>query len=408
MRRQGVAALRASGEGDRDEEMGAIMTECFVERFEVDGAADGPLAGLTFAAKDLFDVAGRVTGAGNPDWARSHAPAQAHAAAVARLLEAGARLVGKTITDEISLGLLGVNAFDGTPLNPRAPDRVPGGSSSGSASAVAQGLCDTALGTDTGGSVRTPASFCGLYGMRPSHGRVPAEGMLPQAPASDTAGWFARHGEVFARVGAALIDEVPAAPPSGLTVATDAFDFAGPGVAEALAPALSRLAAIVGPAREDLLAPPGLAAWARAQRTLQLSEAWETFRPWVETEVPRFSFLVARTLMAGAATPMADLPPARLVRDEARGRLARLTRAGACVALPATPDPAPRRDLPLAAMDRARDRINAICALGGLTGHPVLVLPGGEVEGAPVGLAVIGARGADAALLALARAWEDA
>ena len=96
------------------------------------------------------------------------------------------------------------------------------------------------------------------------------------------------------------------------------------------------------------------------------------------------------------------------MRDEARGRLAHLTRGGACIALPATPDPAPKLGLPLSQMDRARDRINAICALGGLTGHPVLVLPGGEAEGAPVGLAVIGARGADASLLALAQIWEDA
>ena len=384
------------------------MGECFVERFEVAGAAEGPLAGLRFAAKDLFDVAGRITGAGNPDWAAAQAPAPAHAEAVARLLAAGARLVGKTVTDEISLGLLGENAFDGTPLNPRAPDRVPGGSSSGSASAVAQGLCDAALGTDTGGSVRVPASFCGLFGMRPTHGRVPTAGMLPQAPSSDTAGWFAARGEVFARVGEVLLGEAPGPLPSRLTLAVDCFGFAGPGVAEALAPAVAKVEARVGPGREDLLAPPGLAAWAQAQRTLQLAEAWATFGPWVEAAVPRFSWLVARTLMAGSATTEAQQAPARLVRDEARGRLAHLTRAGGCIALPATPDPAPLKGLPLAAMDRARERINANCAVGGLTGHPVLVLPAGEVEGAPVGLAVIGARGADASLLALARDWEDA
>lgn len=383
------------------------MADCFVERFEVAGRPGGPLAGLTFAAKDLFDVAGRVTGAGNPDWARTHPPAAAHAAAVARLLDAGATLVGKTVTDEISLGLLGVNAFDGTPLNPRAPDRVPGGSSSGSASAVAQGLCDAALGTDTGGSVRTPASFCGLYGMRPGHGRVPTEGMLPQAPTSDTAGWFAASGRTFARVGAVLIDEAPAAPPTRLRLAEDAFAFAGPGVAAALAPALARLSRRLGPAEATLLAPPGLAAWARAQRLLQMAEAWATFGPWVEAHVPRFSYLVARTLVAAAATPAAELPGAQLVRDEARGRVAALTAGGAVVAIPATPDPAPPRDLPLPAMDRARDRINAICAVGGLSGHPVLVLPAGEVAGAPVGLALIAARGAEASLLALAETWDD-
>ncbi|SFH99044.1 amidase [Albimonas pacifica] len=384
------------------------MGECFVDRFEIAGAAEGPLAGLSFAAKDLFDVAGRVTGAGNPDWAATHAPAQAHAEAIVRLLANGATLVGKTVTDEISLGLLGENAFDGTPLNPRAPERVPGGSSSGSASAVAQGLCDAALGTDTGGSVRVPASFCGLFGMRPTHGRVPTAGMLPQAPSSDTAGWFARDGGTFAKVGEVLIGEAPGALPSRLTVGTDCFGFAGPGVAEALAPALARLEALVGEGREDLLAPPGLAAWAQAQRALQLAEAWATFGPWVEAEVPRFSYLVARTLMAGSATTEAQQGPARLVRDDARGRLAHLTKGGGVVALPATPDPAPLKNLPLAQMDRARERINANCAVGGLTGHPVLVLPAGDVEGAPVGLAVIGARGADASLLALAQAWEHA
>ena len=141
------------------------------------GADGGPLAGLTFGVKDLFDVAGHPTGGGNPDWARSHPVPRRHAWAVQRLLDAGATLIGKTITDEVSLGILGENAFDGTPLNPRARDRVPGGSSSGSASAVAQALCDTALGTDTGGSVRVPASFCGLYGIRPTHGRLDLTGM---------------------------------------------------------------------------------------------------------------------------------------------------------------------------------------------------------------------------------------
>src|SRR6266550_5978087 len=144
----------------------------------IEGRQGGPLSGLTFAAKDLFDVAGFPTGGGNPDWARSNPVPTRHAWAVQRLLDAGATLIGKTITDEVSLGILGENPFDGTPLNPMAPDRVPGGSSSGSASAVAQRLCDTALGTDTGGSVRVPASFCGLYGIRPTHGRLDLTGMM--------------------------------------------------------------------------------------------------------------------------------------------------------------------------------------------------------------------------------------
>src|ERR1700752_2882220 len=129
------------------------MTSPFVAGtpVRIPGARAGPLAGLTFAAKDLFDVAGHPTGGGNPDWTRQYPIPTRHAWAGQRLLDAGATLIGKTVTDEVSLGILGENPFDGTPLNPRAPDRVPGGSSSGSASAVAQGLCDTALGTDRGG-----------------------------------------------------------------------------------------------------------------------------------------------------------------------------------------------------------------------------------------------------------------
>ena len=200
------------------------------------GAPRGPLAGLTFAAKDLFDVAGHPTGGGNPDWARQHPVPTRHAWAVQRLLDAGATLIGKTITDEVSLGILGENPFDGTPLNPAAPEHVPGGSSSGSASAVAQGLCDTALGTDSGGSVRVPASFCGLYGIRPTHGRLDLAGMMAQAPGSDTAGWFARDAETFARVSAVLLDEpiVPASLPTTVVVAVDAFGLADAETAAAL------------------------------------------------------------------------------------------------------------------------------------------------------------------------------
>ena len=141
-------------------------------RVHIEGRPGGPLAGLTFAAKDLFDVAGYPTGAGNPDWPKYYSVPTRHSWAVERLLDAGATLIGKTITDEVSLGIVGENAFYGTPVNVRAPGRVPGGSSSGSAAAVAAGICDTAIGTDTGGSVRVPSSFCGLYGIRPTHGRM--------------------------------------------------------------------------------------------------------------------------------------------------------------------------------------------------------------------------------------------
>ena len=220
------------------------------------------------------------------------------------LLDAGATLIGKTITDEVSLGILGENAFDGTPVNARAPGRVPGGSSSGSAAAVAAGLCDTALGTDTGGSVRVPASFCGLYGIRPTHGRIDVTGMLPQAPTSDTTGWFARDAETFARVSSVMLGEaIPTALPTRLVVAVDAFGFADANVAAALQPMVKRLAALIGASREEVMAPPGLSVWARAQRTLQPVEAYNTFKAWLDERNPRFAFSVAKALVMGSMVP---------------------------------------------------------------------------------------------------------
>lgn len=372
------------------------------------GRGSERLSDLTFAAKDLFDVAGQPTGAGNPDWARTHPIPKAHAWAVQTLLDAGADLVGKTITDEISLGLLGENAFHGTPLNPRAPDRVPGGSSSGSASAVAQGFCDTAIGTDTGGSVRVPASFCGLYGIRPTHGRLPLDGMLPQAPTSDTTGWFARDAATFARVSEVLLDgAVPADLPSKLVVAVDAVGFADPDVQQALQPGIDKLSKLIGTASEDLMAPPGLSVWGRAQRSLQLAEAWGTFRDWVEKENPSFAYLVARALFFGSSMPSGDLTWASLMRDEVRGRLAYLVPPGTILCLPTTPGIAPLKGQPLPVLDRARDRITCLAAHGGLAGHPQVNLPLGAVDGAPVGLSIIAARGEDLSLVAVAKALEE-
>ena len=381
----------------------------------IDGAPSGPLAGVTFAAKDLFDVAGHPTGGGNPDWARQHPVPTRHAWAVQRLLDAGATLIGKTVTDEVSLGILGENPFDGTPLNPKAPERVPGGSSSGSASAVAQGLCDTALGTDTGGSVRVPASFCGLYGIRPTHGRLDLSGMMPQAPSSDTTGWFARDADTFARVSEVLLGEpidsvgereraIPAGLPTTLVVAVDAFGFADAETSAALQPMVRKLAALVREVREELLAPPGLSVWARAQQTLQRYEAWLTFRDWIDRHNPRMAFSVARNLTVSSTVSESERQWAALMRAEARARLAWLLPPGTILCLPTTPFPAPRKGLSLATLDPLRARIGCLTAHGGLTGVPQVNLPGASADGLPVGLSILGAHGSDAALVAVAKA----
>src|SRR3954454_16440050 len=375
------------------------------QRFRIEGRAGGPLSGLTFAAKDLFDVAGHPTGGGNEDWAKTHPMPTRHAWAVQTLLDAGADLIGKTITDEVSLGILGENPFYGTPVNTRAPGRVPGGSSSGSAAAVAAGICDTALGTDTGGSVRVPASFCGLYGIRPTHGRLDLFGMMSQAPTSDTTGWFARDADTFARVSTVMLGEaIPDALPQRLLLAGDAFAFAEPDTEAALRPLVDNLARLIGDVGEAVLAPPGLAAWHCAQATIQPSEAWQTFAEWIERANPRFQFSVARNLVIGSQIPAGELAHAALVREEARGHLRRLLPEGTILCLPTTPFPAPRCGQPLSATTALRARIICLCAHGGLTGVPHVTIPGTTVEGRPVGLSIIGARGSDAMLVGVARA----
>ncbi|USG61915.1 amidase [Sneathiella marina] len=375
---------------------------------EIQGASVGPLTDRTFVAKDLFDIAGYPTGGGNPDWARTHPIPEEHSWAVSALLAAGATFKGKTITDEISLGILGENVFYGTPLNSAAPERVPGGSSSGSAAAVAAGLADIALGTDTGGSVRVPASFCGLYGIRPTHGRLNLAGMLPQAPSSDTTGWLARETQSFADASSVMLEEdIEITRPDRLVIAVDAFGFADRDTATALGPLVGKLSRLADETVEDVLAPQGISVWGKAQRTLQMAEAWQTFKGWIDATNPGFAFNVARGLNMGSMVSETDRQWAALMKREARARLEYLLPAGTVMVLPTTPFPAPFKGLPISEQNPVRELILSLCAHGGLAGFPQVSVPGAIVDGAPVGLSIVAARNEDARLVGLACALGD-
>ena len=292
---------KAAGNGARPgHRLGAF---CPHIDLDVSGAAQGPLAGLTFAAKDLFDVAGHTTGSGNPTWLATHPPATATAPAVKALLNAGARLVGKTITDELAFSINGENAHYGTPLNTKAPQRIPGGSSSGSASAVAGGAVPLALGTDTGGSVRVPAAFCGIYGFRPTHGRIPLDGVTPLAPSFDAVGWFTRDADLLERVGRVLLglqgdEEVR---PRSLLLVEDAFAMTEPSVRAALGPAIDAVTATLGSPRDVTLSADGLGeGWLNAFRTLQMHEIWRTHGAWITAHKPHFGPGVAERFEASS------------------------------------------------------------------------------------------------------------
>ena len=368
------------------------------------GALNGALSGLTFAAKDILDVVGHVTGGGNPDWKATHQPATSTAWVVQTLVDAGATMVGKTITDELTRGIFGENVHYGTPTNPRAPGRVPGGSSSGSAAAVAGGLVDFALGSDTGGSVRVPASFCGLFGLRPTHGRIPLDGILLQAPTYDTIGWFARDAETFARVGSVLLTQGTAAGrPTRLVVAQDAFDLAPPQVVAALQPTVDMLGSLVGQVSSQLLAPVSLTEWSEHQQVLQSREAWESVGDWIDQVNPRFSFEVSdRYVMARSITD-SQVAAAQAGRDAIVTRVDEVFADGATVVcLPSTVAPAPPIGQKVSERHSLRLRNSALTSIAGNTGRPQLSLPVAEVDGLPVGLSLLGDRGSDEMLIALA------
>ena len=300
----------------------------------IEGAVHGPLARLTFAVKDLFDFAGHVTGAGNPDWARTHGPAESNAEVVQKLLDAGATALGKTHTDELSKGIFGENAHYGTPVNPRAPGRIPGGSSSGSAVAVAGKLTDFALGTDTGGSVRVPASFCGIYGIRPSHGRVSLKGVLEQAPSFDTVGRFARDPDLLGRIGSVLLDKTGGSPqPDHLVICTNAFDLANAATKEALEPAVAKLARVIGKSKQKPISIKPIEQWLRYQGILQGEEAWATFGSWIDQNNPRFGFEVADNFLRGTRGTPDLVAEAQQFRTERRQQFFEVsirTRSSAC------------------------------------------------------------------------------
>lgn len=371
------------------------------------GSGSGPLAGRTFAVKDLFDVAGTRTGAGNPDWLADAAVATSHAAAVAALLDGGADCVGKTVTDELGFSLSGTNVHYGTPHNPAAPGRVPGGSSSGSAAAVAGGMVDVALGTDTGGSVRVPASYCGIVGLRPSHGRVDGRGVFLLAPSFCTVGLLARDGETLAaawaslaRAGAVGDGPEPSREVEEIVVVPELMALAGESAARSLTAAAREVALLLGlPVVERPIGGPiDLDDVREAFRTIQTYEAWQLHGEWITRRAPDFGPGVASRFAAGSRVTPTEVAVARATQATWRETLDAVMSHG-LLAQPAASGAAPRPDLGTALKDELRRRTLALTAPAGLAGAPVVSLPLGSDGALPLGLALCGRAGDDELLV---------
>lgn len=364
----------------------------------------GPLESVTLAIKDVIDFAGVPTGAGNPAFLAAAEPAREHAVALSRLLDAGAQAIGKSHTDELAFSLAGTNVHYGTPLNPGAPGRVPGGSSSGSAAAAAGGLAQIALGTDTGGSIRVPASYCGVYGLRPTHARIPMAGVLPLAPSFDTCGVLAATGALLERGALRLLGSEGAHPPTSLVLGADLMAEADGPVTEAVRQAAERLARrLAVPLTSVQFAERRLEDWLAAFRGRQLVEAWRAHGEWIDAWRPPLGPGVAARFAAARATPKREALPAGAAAAAVLEALERVLPSGGALVMPSAATVAPWPELAEPVKADLRRRTMRLTCVAGLAGAPAVSLPLASVGGLPVGLCLLARPGEDERLLAAAR-----
>jgi len=365
-------------------------------------AATGPLSGLCFGVKDLFDVVGYPTGGGSPLLLALSGIKTGTAPTVQRLLDAGARFVGKTVTDEFAFSMNGNNAHFGAPVNGAAPDRISGGSSSGSASAVSNRLCDFALGSDTGGSVRAPASHCGLLGLRPTHGRVSLQGVLDLAPSFDTCGWFARDASTFARVADVLLGADAAVVTPRLLWPADVWDQVSADARPSAEAAALRVTAALGEAMPVSVVLDSFDAMYWHFRHLQGREAWTTDGPLIERYAPPLGPGVAERFAWSRQVSDAQVAAGQHFRDAFRTHMQALLGNDGVLLMPTMPDIAPRSADPESTLEDYRNRAIRMLCIAGLAGLPQLSLPLAGRDGAPMGLSLLGPAGSDRTLVALA------
>lgn len=383
----------------------------FMERLDLSYPdADGPLKGYSVIVKDSYDIQGYYTGNGSPEWRETHPLAVSTAPAVERLLKAGARVVGKAVMDEMAYSIEGQNHHYGTPVNPRCVDRIPGGSSSGTASAVASSMADFGLGGDTGGSVRIPASFCGLYGIRPTHGRIDIQGSCPLAPSFDTVGLFARDAALLKKASCVLLQgsslKVDPKPLDTWLVGTDAFTMCSEGVSmliyEKLSPHIQTLREMLSkPVDTVICKNQTLSDWFDVFRICQAWEIWQTHGDWIQTNTPSFGPGIRERFDMASKVTREEFEIADKKRSDIRQHLDDLLEHSLLM-IPTASGPAPLRNLPVEEMVDFRSRTLALTSIAGLAGLPQVTIPIATKDDCPIGLSILGPRGSDEILLDLA------
>ncbi|KAK1549169.1 hypothetical protein Q3G72_013194 [Acer saccharum] len=399
----------------RDPDYGAF-TEKFVLQPEF-SPHELPLKGLTFAVKDIFDVDGYVTGFGNPDWARTHSPATSTAPAVLAMLQGGATSIGKTVMDEMAYSINGENKHYGTPMNPYAPDRVPGGSSSGSAVAVAAKLVDFSLGTDTGGSVRVPASYCGIFGFRPSYGAVSTTGVIPLAQSFDTVGWFARDPTILSRVGRVLLQlpDMHLVKPSQFIIPEDCFQLSSipsDRITQVLVKSVEKLFgghivkhAILGDYVKDKVPSlkhfiseenkdqeymiPSLAALSSAMRSLERHEFKNNHGEWVTTIKPDLGPGISERVWEAVRTTVEKIDVCQSMKTELRAALTDLLGDYGILVIPTVPGLPPKLQTDVKELESFRARAFSLLSIAGVSGFCQVSVPLGLYDNLPVAVSLL-------------------
>ncbi|KAB7666835.1 amidase [Bacillus sp. B1-b2] len=375
------------------------------KNIELNPIKKGKLDGLTFAVKDVFSIKGYTSSAGNPDWLATHEPAKQTAVSIQTLLENGASLMGTTITDELMYSLNGENYHYGTPINPKDKNRIPGGSSCGSAVTVAAGQSDFSLGTDTGGSVRIPSSYCGIYGIRPTHGVVNIDGVIPLAKSFDTVGWMATNPETLLKVGETLLPLNKTGEFTRFIVAEDAWELLDTEVVSAYDPILTSIKNSINQCETTVLAKEGLKEWAETFRILQGLEIWEEHKEWITREKPMFGPGIAeRFHMASLLNPN-DKEKHSKKRSIIRDKMEKLLEDDGVLIIPTAPGIAPLLHLPVAELEEKRSKTLQLCCIAGLSGLPQVNIPISEWNGVPIGLSFIAGKNQDLKLLHYILEW---
>lgn len=383
-------------EREMDDKWNAFMND----HLNIQQTESGKLKGLSFGVKDVFEIKDYRNSAGNPDWLQSHQASKQHAPVINQLLEQGACMKGTTHTDELMYSLNGENFHYGTPVNPKSSDRIPGGSSSGSAVAVSAKLVDFAIGTDTGGSVRVPSSYCGIFGFRPTHGIVDSKGVIPLAKSFDTVGWMTRDPNVLLAVGEVLISEGmnDMEEFSSLFFENEAWSYVDNQTKSSY---LQNIEVLIENYSTQYvnITKDGLSKWAELFRNTQGIEIWNEHGDWINRVKPAFGPGIAERFQWASTLNKECLSEYEEEREIIKDQLTALLKSNGLLVIPTTPGEAPLRNLTVEEMERYRSKTMKLTCIAGLSGFPQVTIPFMKENGIPIGLSFIANHHSDLKLL---------